>query len=195
MKFIYAGKYNGDENSLPQREHPEGSVQFKEPEDTKKLAIKANIINLVLLVIFLAIAVWRGGLESIVGVGSLIGIFLSLICMVPHEFLHAIWFKGNVYMYQNLSQGMLFVVGNGDFSKARFIWMSLFPSIVFGVIPYTIFLIFPQLTVFATMGALSLGAGAGDYYNVYNALTQMPKGSLTYLSGFHSYWYMPKKVQ
>ena len=28
--FHYKGKYNGDENSLPQREHPEGYVAFKE---------------------------------------------------------------------------------------------------------------------------------------------------------------------
>lgn len=193
MKFIYAGKYNGDENTLPQRKHPKGSVPFKEAENSKKFGLLINIAAFILLILFLALAVWRVGLESIVGVGGLIGVFLSILCMVPHEFLHAIWFKGNVYMYQNLSEGMLFVVGDGDFTKARFIWMSLFPNIVFGVIPYILFMIFPHLTVLATMGALSLGAGAGDYCNVYNALTQMPKGSLTYTSGFHSFWYIPKK--
>ena len=35
--------------------------------------------------------------------------------------------------------------------------------------------------------------GAADYLNVINALTQMPKGSLTYLYGMHSYWYIPEK--
>ena len=26
----------------------------------------------------------------------------------------------------------------------------------------------------------------------YNAIKQMPKGAKTYLSGFHSYWYLKK---
>ena len=34
--------------------------------------------------------------------------------------------------------------------------------------------------------------GIGDYYNVINALIQMPKGARTYLYGFHSYWYLPE---
>ena len=42
-----------------------------------------------------------------------------------------------------------------------------------------------------TLGALCLGMGAGDYYNVFNALTQMPRGARTYLYQFNSYWYMP----
>ena len=33
--------------------------------------------------------------------------------------------------------------------------------------------------------------GFGDYMNVFNALTQMPRGARTYLYGFHSYWYQP----
>jgi hypothetical protein len=85
---------------------------------------------------------------------------------------------------------MLFVVGPEDMSKGRFIFMSLLPSIVFGLIPYIAG--FTMHNVFlATLGAMSLGMGAGDYINVWNALWQMPKGALTYLYGFHSFWYRP----
>ena len=35
--------------------------------------------------------------------------------------------------------------------------------------------------------------GSGDYYNIINALTQMPRGARTYLHGFHSYWYLPEE--
>ena len=35
--------------------------------------------------------------------------------------------------------------------------------------------------------------GIGDYYNIINALIQMPKGAKTYLYGFHSYWYLPEE--
>ena len=87
---------------------------------------------------------------------------------------------------------MLFVVGPGTFSKWGFVFMSLLPNIVFGLIPFAIFLIDPSQTVLGTMGAFCLSYGAGDYYNVFNAITQMPEGSRTYLHGSRSYWYMPK---
>lgn len=31
MIFHYAGKYNGDENSLPYKEHHPNAIPFKEP--------------------------------------------------------------------------------------------------------------------------------------------------------------------
>ena len=68
----------------------------------------------------------------------------------------------------------MFVVGPEDMSKVRFIFMSLLPNLVFGLIPYVIFLAFPEQRFLGTLGALCLGMGAGDYYNVFNALTQMP---------------------
>ena len=36
MIFHYAGKYNGDENSLPYKEHNPNAIPFKEPKDMKK---------------------------------------------------------------------------------------------------------------------------------------------------------------
>ena len=43
MIFHYAGKYNGDESSLPYKEHHPNATPFKEPEDTKKLSLIANV--------------------------------------------------------------------------------------------------------------------------------------------------------
>ena len=34
--------------------------------------------------------------------------------------------------------------------------------------------------------------GGGDFMNMFNAAVQMPLGSLTQLSGMHSYWFMPE---
>ncbi|MDE5569332.1 MAG: DUF3267 domain-containing protein, partial [Ruminococcus sp.] len=115
MKFHYAGKYNGDENSLPQREHPTGYVQFKEAENVKKFAVIMNILSAVITIGLLSVVLFIS--KDL----SLTGIFLSLVSLVPHEFLHALCFKNDVYMYQNLKQGMLFVVGTEDMSKTRFI--------------------------------------------------------------------------
>ena len=90
-------------------------------------------------------------------------------------------------------QGLMFVVGTEDMSKIRFICMSLCPNIILGLIPYLIFFIFPNLGWLGLFGAINLGMGFGDYYNVFNALRQMPKGAKTYLSGMHSYWYVKEE--
>lgn len=77
-------------------------------------------------------------------------------------------------------------------SKARFVFMSLLPNLVFGFLPYLLGMLFgvPFLLAF---GALSASMGAADYFNVFNALTQMPRGARTYLYQFNSYWYMPER--
>ena len=190
MKLHYKGKFNLDPASLPHGEHQPGAVPFKEAEDSRALALLANGIAIGIIAVLYIILFLRGG--TAVFAGSLWGALLALATLFPHEFLHGICFKGDVYLYTNLKQGMLFVVGPETMSKSRFIFMSLLPNIVFGLIPFVLFLVFPSLSALGVMGALALGMGAGDYYNVFNAVTQMPKGARTYLYGFHSYWYLPK---
>lgn len=187
MRLHYCGKYTGDESVLPCKEHRANAVKFKEPEDSKKLAIVANGIALGLFAVTLTLLFIRGGHEAY----RFWVVILALLAAFPHEILHAVCFKEDVYLYTNLKQGMLFVVGPEDMSKAGFIWMSLCPNIVFGLLPFLLFLIHPEWTILGSFGAFSIPMGAGDYLNVYNALTQMPKGTRTYLHGFHSYWYYP----
>ena len=69
--------------------------------------------------------------------------------------------------------------------------MSLLPNLVFGFLPFVLFLLQPQWSILGTLGVISIGCGVGDYYNVYNALTQVPKGAIIYNKGFHSYWAYP----
>ena len=189
-EFIYAGKYNGNPDTLPRREHPEGAVQFKEPEMNRFVLI-ANIGAAVVTVVLLALVILRGHAYLLRSPISLIAAcFAPLLTMLPHELLHGVCFRGNVYMYTNLRKGMLFVIGTEDMSRSRFVFLSLLPNIVFGFIPTLLGLIFPKLVLLGVFGALCTGMGFGDFINVYNALTQVPENALTYLSGFHSYWYI-----
>lgn len=189
MKLIYKGQFDGNPSSLPHGEHKEGAIKFKEPDNPKKLAIIANGIALGLTVVCFIIFSLRSSFLNF----SFLGVIASLIILFPHELLHAICFKDTVYLYTNLKQGMLFVVGPEIMTRNRFVFMSLLPNIIFGFIPFILFLIHPQWTFLGTLGAISIGSGAGDYMNVYNALTQMPKNALTYLYQFNSYWYTPKE--
>lgn len=199
MKIHFAGKYNLDESSLPKAKPVAGAVPFKEPEDSKKLGQIANIGAFIVLVVLMGGAGFRLGQWSAVQGSSqflFLNFFLAVAASLPmamvHELIHALCFREDVYVYTNLKQGMLFVVGPETMSKSRFVWMSLAPNIVLGLIPYIIGMIWPQYSFLLFLGAIMIAEGFGDYINVFNALTQMPKGSRTYLDGFHSYWYLPE---
>lgn len=192
MKFRYAGKYNNDPGSLPQRQVP-GSVQFREFEDLQKFGFYMNLAALGVIIVLVVLVYLRSG--TVDPMMYCIGGLLSMLILVPHEFIHALCFREEVLMYQNLSAGMLFVVGTESMSKTQFVLMSMMPNLVFGFLPYLIFMIFPQLTFLGVFGALAISMGAGDYMNVYNALTQVPKGGKIYMSGIHSFWYLPEKTE
>lgn len=193
MKLHYKGKYDLNPESLPALEHQPGYVPFKEATDSKTIGIIANAICIVILIVSFIPLFYRYGFDLFIHASFSIGALLSILSLFPHEFLHAICFREDAYIYTNLKHGMLFVVGPETMSKGRFIFMSLLPNVLFGFIPYTIALISPQFPALAVFGALALSMGGGDYYNVFNATTQMPKGARTYLHHFNSYWYMPSE--
>ena len=70
----------------------------------------------------------------------------------------------------------------------------LLPSIVLGFIPFIIFWIKPELTVLATLGTLVIASASGDFYNVRNALRQVPNGARIYQHKYNTFWYMPEKA-
>lgn len=194
MKLHYRGKYNLDPTTLPTCKHQPNAVKFKEVDSTKELADIANDIAIALMIL-LSIPVYlkyKGSLFDYFD-EMMVGAMLPLLTMFPHELLHALCFKEDVYLYTNFKQGLLFVVGCETMSKQRFIFMSLLPNIVFGFMPYMISFLGIQYLTLAVLGVIAIGMGAGDYYNVFNALIQMPKGARTYLYQMNSYWYIPEK--
>lgn len=201
MKLRFMKEFDGDMTKLPQR-IVEGATQFCEPENMNTFGLIANAACLVLSVACLVpVILVSGGFKAVFedfwkGYSQLlIALALCLAILPVHECVHAGFFKGEVRFYTYLKKGMMFVVGTEDMTKLRFVMMSLMPSIAFGLIPFVLFFIFPSQLWLGLTGAFNIGAGTGDYINVFNALTQMPKGSLTYMSGHHSFWYIPSVKQ
>ncbi len=189
MKFHYAGKYSGNPEDLPYIDHEPGAVQFKEVEDAKALSMITTVWAVVLfLIAFVATCIRARDIFFNYG-----GVALYLLTIIPHEFLHAICFKDDVYMYQDLAHGMLFMVGPERMSKAKFIFKCMLPSIVLGFVPLIVFFINPDLRVLGTFGALGIATAAGDFYNVRNALFQMPGGAWAYMHKYNTFWYIPKE--
>jgi len=188
MKLHYKGKFDGNIDNLPkgELEKHENAVKFKEMDDMKKFMIIMNVVAGIMMIILGAVFIWRaGGFSEF----SYVGMLIAILSLFPHELLHAICFKEDVDMY--LADGGAFVCGTETMSKFRFIFMSLLPNIIFGFIPFIVFLIFPNMTILGTLGVMAISMGVGDYYNVFNALTQMPKGARCFIEKQNSYWYIP----
>lgn len=185
MIFHFAGKFSGNAEELPNQRLIADAVPFREPAP-EKLGLIANGVSLIILVLTFGIGYLRTGGFGFI---SIPGLIIAVVSLIPHELLHALCFKEDVYMYTFFQKGMLFVVGSEDMSKGRFIFMSLLPNIVFGFIPFIVFLINPAYTLLGSLGALAIAEGAGDYINVYNAATQMPKNSYAYMYRMSTHWH------
>ena len=118
MKIHFAGKYSGDPDSLPHRPHKEGAVAFKEASDTKELAKIANGLAIAVLIVAFVPAVLRHGFAAFPA--CLPGSLLAMLTLFPHELLHAVCFREEAFVYTNLKDGMLFVVGPEDMSRRSF---------------------------------------------------------------------------
>ena len=200
MKLIYRGRYTG-ESQLPRADLPPGAVPFREPADTAALNLAAMKWSLLALALAAALGAatipLRGGLVLGAGFWFMAGFAASFLTLLPHELLHGLCFGrgAEVHLFVSPKDLMAFVVCTRPVSRGRFILMSLLPNLIFGWLPFLLWC----LTRYSGAGSdillwfssCCISFGGGDYLNVWNALRQMPRGSVQQLSGFHSYWYLP----
>lgn len=185
-KITYRGKFDGNWDALPFGGDKPGAVEFKEM-DIKKAPIFYSIVAAVLFIIVLVIFNIAYGFEWF----SIIGFILTIPALVVHEYLHAICMKDQAYIYQAVNKGILFATTPESIPKGRFIFMSLLPNLVLGLIPLVIFIANPSLGILGTFGLCMLVGGTGDYINVIHTITQVPSGALIYLKGEKTLWYRP----
>lgn len=195
MKLIYKGKYKGVVEEFESSKNIKGATKYREAdtleEMTKIITIPANGLQALLLIIVLLLIGFDNFSNTMFV--FIIAFIVSLLTMILHELLHGICYKGKVYLYTNLRQLMLFVVGEDHLSKGLFIFMCMLPNIIFGFIPYILFLINNDLLLLGFLGAMCISYGMGDYYNVWNTIRQVPKDGLIFAKGHNSYWYVPSK--
>ena len=201
MKLIYRGRYTG-ESQLPRADLPPGAVPFREPADTAALNLAAMKWSLLALAAAAALGVvtipLRGGLVLGAGFWFMAGFAASFLTLLPHELLHGLCFGrgAEVHLFVSPKDLMAFVVCTRPVSRGRFILMSLLPNLIFGWLPFLLWCLTPYSgagsDILLWFSSCCISFGGGDYLNVWNALRQMPRGSVQQISGFHSYWYMPR---
>ena len=95
MRLHYGGKYSGNPDDLPHLEHEPGAVPFKEVGDAKKLGVLTTILSIVFFMVA-AILCW-------IRAGDIfferIAVVPYLLTIIPHELLHALCYKEDVYLY------------------------------------------------------------------------------------------------
>ena len=150
MELHYQGKYNLDPETLPKRKHQPNAVKFKEVSSSKELAVIAHTIGLVLMGILSIpiLLVYKNDLLLYFD-DVMLAVIFPILTMFPHELLHALCFKEDVYLYTNFKQGMVFVLGTETMSKKRFIFMSLLSNLVFGFLPYCLSFLGTKYLMFA----------------------------------------------
>ena len=202
LKLIWKGKFNGVED-LPIGELPKNAVRFEEPESAEELAKETRrflipVVIFLIIVIFLRIKI--NGFFGVSDVINIFGIILIPFSILPHEYLHAIFFPkdAEVEMWYSIKQRLALVTSTTAITKKRFIFLSLFPNIVFGFLPLIIWIFIPSYMSFIsgilfTFGFISLIMGVGDFMNIFNTIKQVPKGAMTQISGFNSYWFFKEK--
>ena len=197
MKLIYKGIFK-DMGQLPTGNLPQNAIKFKEPDNFVKLNLYAFLYGIPAYLLTILIVVTSTILhDKPVPNFHFVGIILAFLTVLPHEILHAIGFgKGaEVELYFSPKNLVAFVACTKPVSKGRFIFLSLLPNLVFGWLPLIIWALMPGYGVYSnilyTFSVMGVLFGAGDYMNIFNAIFQMPKGSMQQLSGFNSYWFMP----
>lgn len=200
MKLIYKGIYTS-KTKLPDSNLPMNAVRFREPTND----ILLTLVSLIVAVPMVQFTLWlvTNKVGNIVFLFSndllkwhTLGMLLALVCIVPHELLHAVCFSKSavVNLYFAPMSLSMFIVCNEPVKKWRFVFMSLLPSIILGWFPLLIYIVTPydsiNSCILASFSTVSIAMCCGDYLNIFNAITQMPKGSYQQLSGFNSYWFI-----
>lgn len=201
--------YRGDikYGELGSADDHKGAVQFIEPNDIQCVLVRGAILMLPFM-----IPITLVGLHCIIDryqsfseiknnatiIIGLLGIAL-VCCVLPgcHEVIHALCYPLNSIkeIWHAKEEGALFIYCTAHVSKKRFIWICLAPNLILGIIPFVILLCMQNFISLYFWGPaiicsyFAIIIGIGDFYNIYNAICQVPPKGIIYNNGLHSYWY------
>lgn len=194
MKLTFKGIFKSYDE-LPKGSLPENAVKFKEIKGFLKLNLIALLIAFPVGFALMKLAGLRMDNSSQLRPMLLWGILAAAVCIVPHEIIHGLAMGGDeAFIYFSPKNLLAFCIAFSPMSKARFFFMGIAPSFIFGWLPFIFAIIFPNLAAsgfLAMAGIINILTGIGDWIKIFLAAVQVPKDCLIQFSGIDLYWFKP----
>ncbi len=199
MRLVWKGNFT-EEARLMQQPLPTGAVrldQVASPFELEESIGRWKPLLLILSCLAAAVKWLFWGTLHLRDFVNPWGLLLGLLGVLPNECLHALIFpKGaEVQLWCTEENKMLFICSSTPLSKKRYLFMRLFPNLVFGFAPLLLWICIPGGSsiggFLGTFSCIGLITGAPDYAEIVNTLWRMPKGAMVRLHGYHSYWFFP----
>jgi len=209
MKLTFRGRYK-TEDQLPRTNLPHNAVKFREPETMDRIDFVSSfflipailLVGLFVLASYLLHGVLLNGPSRMIErslIGLIILAIMPIVPIIPQELLRVIILGRDtiVELFYAPKLLMVFFASTTPIKKWHFVCMSFLPSLVIGWLPLLVWVVLPPNEWYRNylfwFSFFSIIHGRRDYMNVYNALRQMPEGSIRQGCGLHSYWYTPEK--
>lgn len=203
MKIHFKGIYKGKDDERDYldkycaKEHKPGAVKF--PKAKKFFDLKANILSVVILLLFSFIFCLRYQLVTNSADFYFFLLFLAFFCLLSiillpvHEILHTVFNKQDSFIYLYPKHLCMFVVNVEEKTKFSKILEFLFPSLILGLLPFVIAIIFPQFKFLGFFAIPNIVTGTADYMNIFRFLHYIPNGARIYNHKDDGiYWYKPE---
>ncbi len=202
MKIHFKGIYKGKDyeldylNEYRAKEHKPGAVKL--PKKGKSFDLKSEILSGVVFLLFSFIFCLRYPLVTNSSEFYFFLLFLAFFCVLSfilmpvHEILHTVFNKQDSFIYLYPKQLCMFVVNVEEKTKFSTILEFLFPSLILGLLPFAVAIIFPQLKFLGFFAIPNIAIGTADFMNIFRFLRYIPNGAKIYehVDG-GSFWYKP----
>ncbi|MBE6751714.1 MAG: DUF3267 domain-containing protein [Ruminococcaceae bacterium] len=206
MKIHFKGIYKGKSEQLDyldkycETEHKPGAIKL--PKQKKFYYLKVHLFYTLIFVLFSFILCLRYHLvtnsSDRLFFVLILGFFtiLHTLLLPIHEILHTVFNKKDSFIYIYPKGLCMFVMNIEEKSKAIKILEFLFPSIILGLLPFVIGLIFPQFKFLGIFAIPGIATGAGDYMNIFRFLRYIPNGAKIYTHiDDGEFWYIPEESE
>lgn len=208
MNIHLKGKFTSESDLIKKEKLPDNSIPFEEGKDIRQafnlgfLLVVPIIIPVIIVTIIryksINMSIDMNIKTGIVFAGTLV---IWQILIYIHEFIHAMFYskKAEKTIWRDKEHGAYFIYCSEKVSKTRFVILCIAPTIILGIIPFIIWMLYynyipmPFNLAFVLTTWVMIVLSAGDFTNIYNAIKQVPKGAKIFNYGLHSYWIKDKK--
>ncbi|MBE6748696.1 MAG: hypothetical protein E7557_05635 [Ruminococcaceae bacterium] len=202
MKFHFKGIYKGKEHELDYldeyyiKEHKPNAIEI--PKRKKFFELKCELLSCAHVFLFSFILCLRYPLVTSFADLYFFLIILTFFCLLSiillpvHEILHTIFNKQDSFFYLYPKHFCAFVMNIEEKTKFKKILGFLLPSVILGIIPFIIAIIFPQLKFLGFFAIPNIAWGSGDYMDTFHFLRYVPNGARIYSHKDGIYWYKPE---